>query len=480
MYWIALQTRPDAPASPVSTVADAGAVADGPALADPLTVLGWWALQFTPRVALLSDAVLLEVSASERLWGGRGALLRRIYTENKPVALAGYARAATSLVALGRLYAAQPASTLADDLPLSALDAARPHLGTLARMGCTRWGQLRQLPRGGLARRFGAALLDALDQAYGERPDIYPWLTLPEVFDASLELPSQVESAPALLFGARRLLAQLQAWLQLRQHGALAIELGWRMDARRNTAQTGALTLRSAEASSGTAHLQRLLAERLAQVTLAAPVLSLRLRSLQTCRLTAQSDSLLPQAQLPGDSLTQTIERLSARLGVGQVLRLQAQADHRPEHRQAWVAAAATLENRAVSAGRERATGIKSLKNAQADALPAGLAAMPVGWASALYPTWLLAQPLKLAVRQQRPYYQGPLTLLTGPQRLEAGWWPAQASAQGSAGEADAVLRDYFVARNAQPALLWVFRERLRRVDPLQPSSDWFLHGIFA
>jgi hypothetical protein len=233
MHWIALQTPPDI---------QAGQANQATTLTDPLTALGWWALQFTPKVALLPDAVLLEVSASERLWGGRAALLRRIYMETKPVALIRYARAATSLVALGRLYAAQPARTPADDLPLTALAAARLHLATLMRLGCSNWGQLRRLPRDGLARRFGAALLDALDQAYGERPDIYPWLTLPDVFEARLELPSQIDNAPALLFGARRLLAQLQVWLQMRQQGVLAIELGWHMDARRNTDKTGALS----------------------------------------------------------------------------------------------------------------------------------------------------------------------------------------------------------------------------------------------
>ena len=52
----------------------------------------------------------------------------------------------------------------------------------------------------------------------------------------------------------------------------------------------------------------------------------------------------------------------------------------------------------------------------------------------ALYPTWLLASPLKLAVQHQRAQYQGPLTLLSGPQRLEAGWCEA----------GDCALRDYF------------------------------------
>jgi protein ImuB len=408
-------------------------------------------------VALLAGAVLLEVSASARLWGGQAALLRHLVHVDKPVEVQAYRQGDSSLSAFGRLFLPEQQPPPVDDLPLAALLAARPHLTTLARLGCSRWGQLRALPRAGVARRFGAALLEALDQAYGQRPDVYPWLTLPEVFEASLELPSQVESAPALLFAARRLLAQLQLWLQLRQLGVLAIELRWQMDARRNSAAEGALLLRSSQASADVSHLQRLLAERLGQQSLAAPVHALRLRSLETQARQGLSASLLPDEQLPGDSLVQLLERLSVRLGADQVLCLQARADHRPERMQDW--------RPALLAEPARAVAGKAGKSSYPADQPLA------GWASALYPTWLLAEPLRLRVHQAQPYYQGPLTLLAGPQRLESGWWPALPLA----------LRDYFVARSAQSQLLWIYRERLAQADLLGGCEPgWYLHGVFA
>ena len=45
-----------------------------------------------------------------------------------------------------------------------------------------------RLPRGGLARRFGAPLLEVLDRARGVLPDSYTWLQLPGQFDEKLEL----------------------------------------------------------------------------------------------------------------------------------------------------------------------------------------------------------------------------------------------------------------------------------------------------
>ena len=77
MHWIALRPSPDAAAAPTE-----------PALVDASTALAWWALRFTPLVARVGDVLVLEVSASERLFGGRTALLRQLLEPNKPVALA--------------------------------------------------------------------------------------------------------------------------------------------------------------------------------------------------------------------------------------------------------------------------------------------------------------------------------------------------------------------------------------------------------
>ena len=159
MHWIALQ--PELPAA-----ADASA---DDALVDPHTALAWWALQFTPLVARVDDVLVLEVSGSERLFGGREALLERIFASNRPVAQVKSAWGATSLIAIGRLHSGRLDSP-PDALPVRTLAAAQAHGPTLVRLGCRSWGDLRALPRAGLARRFGAACLLALDQAWGDAP----------------------------------------------------------------------------------------------------------------------------------------------------------------------------------------------------------------------------------------------------------------------------------------------------------------------
>jgi protein ImuB len=424
MFWLALQALPES---------------SSPEMADSGTALGWWALQFTPKVARVDDVLLLELSASERLWRGRARLLHHIHASDKPVTGVRYAQGETSMIAMARLQ--EQRKTAPDDLPLATLVAARPHLATLARIGCTRWGQLRALPRSGVARRFGADLLDALDRAYGEKPDSYPWLSLPDQFEATLEFDAQVEAAPALLFGARRLLNQMRLWLQARHWGVLALVLGWTMDQRRDSASRGELILRTGEPSIDMLHLQRLLAEQLARISLPAPVLYLHLRSLETEKLYGKTTTLLGAEQATGDSLLQMQERLSARLGAQRVLQVRACAEHRPERMQLWQAVADGVQ------------GQHKFRD------------------TCLYPTWLLAQPLRLALRDHQPQYHGTLTLLAGPQRLEAAGWDG----------ADCALRDYFLARSAKGGLLWIYRERLSGTSAsATPDSAWYLHGIFA
>ena len=93
----------------------------------------------------------------------------------------------------------------------------------------------------------------------------------------------------------------------------------------------------------------------------------------------------------------------------------------------------------------------------------------------ALFPTWLLHKPLKLATKAGAPLHQGPLLKLAGPQRLEATGWLL-------ADRADIIpaLRDYFIYRSSQGVLLWIYSERLALVDPAAAQREWYLHGIFA
>ena len=531
MHWIAwpcpqpVEPRPPSAHAPGVAGAEPSLHAHAPSGGVPgatptwQTVQGaeaWWALRFTPRVARVDEALLLEVSTTERLWGGRAALLAQLQAsapametgaapEPAPVAElaspsprvqpppAPFAQGATSFQALALLRLQQaglrPPRRVPHDLPLHTLTALRPHVASLARMGCNTWGQLRALPRDGVARRLGAAALHALDCAFGDAPHTHTWLELPETFALAAELPALATSADALLWSAHALLQALQAWLQARQQGVLALELAWHHDLRKVDGKPvppwQALPVRTAQPTQALAHLRRLLAEHLARTPLAAPVNQIALRALQTVPMPQASASLLPPAGVVGrsaedharsESWHQLVERLSARLGPEQVQGVALVADHRPERMQHWQPASHALQ--AGGAGPAKAPASQVLPHGLPDA--------------SLWPTWLLRPPQRLAVQGSRPCYQGPLRLLAGPHRLEAAWWEAADAPESPPNACGAdpapglVVRDYFVAHNERAGHVWVFRERTPSAPPSAEGGlptrqhRWFLHGIYG
>ncbi len=452
------------------------------------------ALGLTPRVTLLDEAVLMEVSGSLRLFGGLAKLLQRLeqwfllfLVSNSAAAQVKRAQGATSLIALGQLrwqcgQLGTPRKRVAE-LPMHTLTAARPHLGVLERIGCRNWDDVLRLPRDGLARRFGAGLLEALDRAGGKAPDNYEWLVLPEQFAEKIELDALVTHAPALMAGVERLLVHLQAWLLGRQSGLCALKIIWHLDKRRDVPPTGELEIRTASPAQDLRHMARLIAEHLAQQVLPAPVHSLTLASLVTELLTdsaAATGSLLMEVRQQGDSALELIERLSARLGDAHVQVWQPCTDHRPEQMQRWVPARHAIKSIATDVRNTGATGIKRIKNS----LNSTLQTKTEAKTEALYPSWLLTNPLQLQTVGNSPVYQGRLVRLTGPQRLEISGWLMPGEGRGDADETRAdppTMRDYYIYRSEQGSLLWVYSERLGQARAgRQTRRSWYLQGFFA
>jgi protein ImuB len=414
---------------------------------DERTAWAWRCLQFTPRVAWLDEALVLEVSATRRLWGGRRPLLKKLFDAGdvltpSPWAAGSTAQVALALLRLKRRNESKPASI--DGLPVDTLTAALPHVPVLERMGCRTWGQLRALPRGGLVRRFGKELVDALDRAYGEASESHAWVTAPETFDVKLELVALATGAPELMWTAQRLLSQLQLWLAARNRGVLAIELEWTLDLRRLNGKplppTETLQVRTARPTQDMAHLRKLVNEHLSRATLAAPANHLRIRTLETVPWGGIPASLLPEDNKPGEKLHEFVERLSVRLGEGNVLVCEDHQDHRPEHMESWV---------------------------PARSLPPPLGeGRGGGTPESLYPTWLLPKPIELETRSDIPHYGGPLRRLTRLYRVETAWWE----------EGGPACRDYFIAKSSDAGLVWIYRER----PAGEASSRWFLQGLYA
>jgi protein ImuB len=207
-----------------------------------------------------------------------------------------------------------------------------------------------------------------------------------------------------------------------------------------------------------------LLRERLARVQLTAPTLELCLQAEDIAKRAPPNVELFATAASEHEGLTRLIERLQARLGAGQVQRLARVEDHRPER----ASETRAVEVAALAQGKSAARQPVEAKRKHGKGMATGKAAAP-----AARPVWL-QQPEPLAEQRSRPLFEGrPLQLLSGPERIEAGWWDCALAG-----------RDYFIAEASDGALVWIYRQRLPLArdagDGVASDSGWFLQGRFG
>lgn len=376
------------------------------------------------RVSLREpDAVLLEIGASLRYFGGwpRIAKILRGHLQQLNVQHR-LGVASTPLAAVlaadhdGRIVDADGLQALLRNLPLShaRLDAAQ--VDALQSMGLRRLGELLTLPRAGLARRFGACLLDHLDRLSGRRTDpIENWQPAAH-FSTCTEFDAELHASSAILFPLRRQLEQLAAFLACRDGGAQQFEIHLLHHRREATR----LCIGSAAAERDAQRLFELARLKLDRVALDHPITGMRVLARH----------LPPFVPFRGDLFERTAtaltlwhtlsDRLHARLGEEVLSTPVAQADHRPE--KAWTAES----------------------SAQARHIDCGPR-----------PCWLLPRPIPLRDRAPR--------VLSGPERIESGWW-----------DGDQAGRDYYVLETSLGQRAWAFRPA-GCVD-----GPWLLHGWFA
>ena len=474
---------------------------------EALRAVAYAALQFTPSVTELPPhTVLLEVASTRRLFGGLARLAQRLresltplghctrwacaptalgaallarwdgWADHEEVDLALNSRSSTDQSpdrlsdqiadqAAGprtglRMLSLQELRTALAQVPLALLCDSPTELETLQGMGLRTVGDLKGLPRPGLARRTSPDLLSRWDRAWGERPDLHQWVTLPPAFQARLELHARADSTEQVLHGAHRLLTSLVHWVTARQARVLRFTLEMAHEARHRggdgAASRSALTLALAQPSADLAHLHALLRERLAQFVLPAPTLELHLRCDELAHLPPPEGELFPTRARAQEGLSRLIEHLQARLGPQRVHGLRALDDHRPEQG-VDRSTAQPLPLAAVPAFSSSSKG----PGAQASSVSASPSP------HLTRPAWLLPEPRPLPEHRGRPVLDGqPLRLLCGPERIETGWWDGPAAA-----------RDYFVAATPAGVLVWIFRTRLPSPEE---AAGWALQGWFA
>jgi protein ImuB len=407
-------------------------------------------LKYTPLVTLAEEStILIEIGASLRLFGGARALCKLVRADLRGMGFSGYvscaptARGAWLLARFrgGRVLKPQTMMRHLDRLPAMTLPAARPFARWLEGIGCETIADLRRLPRPGLQRRCGRQLLDTIDSALGAAPELFEWIEAPTTFEAKIELFDRIENVDLLMVGAQRLVLQLIGWLRSKQLAVERVTLRLEHERGREALPATTVEIRLAEPAWQGEHLIRLMKERLGKVELVAPVIGLALEVAQLQPMAPPSESLFVEPGGSQEDRVRMLELLVARLGADNVVQPSPVADYRPEVANAWVSVQQKVREAAV------------------------MAQLPSNRDGVMRPTWLLAKPIALLMRNHRPFYGSPLRMVSNPERIEAGWWNGPQT------------RDYFIAEGQDHTLYWVYRERIG-TDSTEPR--WFLHGLFG
>jgi len=469
---------------------------------ESLLALARWSSRYSPSLNVDGkDGLWLDMAGIPHLFGGERALLADIA---RRLARLGFSARIALAETLGGTHALArfapgtpiivPAGKLGEalaPLPVGGLRLAEETTRLLKRLGLKRIGQLYDLPRSSLERRFHSreaaeAVLDRLDQALGRREEPRIPLFPPPEYAATLPFPEPLITHEDIVSALDHLARRLCAALAQARRGARRIMIAiYRTDGSSALIEAG---LSAPARDAG--HLSRILQDRVGAIDVGFGVDSMILAALRTEPLLpaqtsfAKSEDRGQQGPL--------IDRLANRLHGGAVRRLLPRDSHIPERAQAMRSALANA----------------SLWPEQATNKPPR-------------PVLLLARPELLDVLAEVP--EGPPARFTwrrvtrrvvkaeGPERIEPEWWlelapPSPSKGEGGDGRGPSPgggsvgsmmgsdphpspppgrgrektrSRDYYRIEDTEGHRYWVFREGLYQ-DSADRTPCWYLHGVFG
>lgn len=403
---------------------------------------------------------LVEVHSSFRLFGGARALLSQLWQGAAEFSVELELAHHHTATGAWWLSKCAPAHTEGDflamlsfnensllALPVLVLDCDSKLQSTWHQCGFNRLGDLWRLPRDGFLKRFGAQALAELDSGFGVQNKLAPAATAhqpADTFEQEKELPFHSDRLDLIEHQTQTLLEAVCNWLQQQKRGTR--ELHW---AFIHTHGEKALRLRSAQATDCLQTWQRLLHHQLVRMQFHDDIRSIRVHCAHSELLPNVNNSFLPDPAEGTRNWDNTCDVLRARLGEQTVLFAATESDPRPE-------CSIVLQH----TPRLRNTNIAFKKVEKKHTPELNNTTLPC---SAPRPLWLLPQPKPLQGKTPSWQTGGPWQLLSGPERVEFGWWDAQPC-----------KRDYYCALDSNSSLVWLYQ------DLLEDDSRWFLHGYFA
>ncbi len=435
--------------------------------------------RFSPLVGVddapASDSLLLDVTATARLFGGEAALAQKAvdtFVRRRLQVRATVADTPAAAWAIAHFHGAffiqrspflwiPPGETLGALrlLPIESLRLPERTVSLLHELGVDLAGQLAMLPREELSSRFGPELLRRWDQATGVQPEpIRAVRTRPE-FTAGWEAEQPTRRRETIHAALQQVVERLTCDLLAAGRGATRVEC------RFDCLSTGALrfTIGLFRPTVDAQHLLGLLHLKLERERLAGPVTGIEAAVLATGPLVHRQMSLFSTGSAdsgdgpPEYELEQLVERLSSRLGRQAVMSVCLLADAQPER--AW--------RGGPPVGRLRRKRAKETPAAELPCRPLRLFSRPLALravpAMRVHVDDSQFHDEALCARLACVHFEGEKHRLVGswgPERIETGWWRGRQ-----------IARDYYRVETAAGRRLWLFR----RLD----DGRWFAHGAF-
>jgi protein ImuB len=433
------------------------AAADPAAEEKTLRRLAAWGLRYAPLSAIdPPDGLWIDAAGATHLFAGEAAMLADILarlaaagfsaraaiadTPGAAHALARHGQAEATVVPSGNQGAALAS------LPPASLRLPEAAAALLARLGITRIDTLAAMPRGPLARRFGAATLHRLDQALGRAPEPITPLPPSGMPAERMAFAEPLVTAEAFSHVIAELAEKLCRRLERSGTGARRLDLLFeRIDGAIMAVRIGA-----ARPSRDPRHLARLLAERLEEVDPGLGVEVMRLQvPLAEPLVPAQTAAALAGEGDEKPDLAMLVDRLANRLGATRLYRVVPVESDVPERSVGRVPPLAPAGGKAWPPFLPR---------------PARLLSRPEPVrATALLPDH---PPVQFVWRGRRHR----LAAGDGPERVFGEWWRNDTETFA--------VRDYFRVEDENGSRFWLFR-RGDGTDPATGDRSWFLHGFF-
>lgn len=459
-----------------------------------LVKLAEWLIRFAPIVTRDGDdGIMLDITGCAHLYGGEQKMLERLSIALEKAVIGhrlGIAGTPIAANAAARYWPGKENTIIPpndernalSDLPMASLGLSEESITTLRRFGLTRIGQLYNVPRKSLARRFSPqrkkkynntkpgkdqfsnnietvdTVLLRLDEALGIRKKPLSPLQSPPDFIERILCPEPLLSQEGIDKGLETLSAHLCTCLQAYGQGGRHFTLF----AFRTDGTTKSVTTATAAPVNNPNHLCILFKEKIEAIDPGFGIDALALEARRIDTMAATTPPLsgeLAKGEIDTVALSALADRLTAKLGENTVYIIEPHDSHLPQKAEKLHRFEGALPKNLTTTTTKKTDGHKTteaisfsrnsrpLRILQSPEPVTALAALPDG------------PPARFVWRRVARQ----VARATGPERIAPEWWHQTETSSYvlPAPQQQEKTRDYYCVEDTEGRRYWLYREGL-------------------